>query len=66
MDLSQKNVSTLLKAEYETGPNLISTCNQKKKKKVNKSLAEFDLDTPSVHAGSVIDSKAADIHNALT
>lgn len=30
----------------------------------NKSLTEFDLDTPSVHAGSTIDSKSAGIHNA--
>lgn len=62
---SKKFKQTLLKAEYETVQNLISTCHQKKKK-VNKSLAEFDLDTPFVHAGSAIDSKSADIHNTLT
>lgn len=30
----------------------------------NKSLTEFDLDTPSVRAGSTIDSKSAGTHNA--
>lgn len=55
MDLSQKNLSRLY-WRLNMRQFRISLVHATKKKKVNKSLAEFDLDTPFVHAGSAIDS----------